>query len=190
MRKLIVLFAVSLAALVGASAAGANNFPIFKCPYTSTGGNGGFTGSPIFIGGTNNSLQQPLVLHFGWVAQKSQQVQQFLNVQSMPGATITETDVTPNVVVWSYPPWLTGLGIWSPIAPFSGGVDPAGNPFNGFQTVWRNTDADPNHPIGPLNPGTYSLSFEIDLKAGVNDGYGATAKGAVYKTTNCPFTVQ
>ncbi|HEV8180628.1 MAG TPA: hypothetical protein VGP54_10065 [Gaiellaceae bacterium] len=192
MRKLIMLFAVSLAALVGASAAGANNFPIFKCPYTSTaGGHNSFAGSPIFIGGANNSQQQPLILHFGWLANKQQQVQQFLNVQSMPNdARITQTDSLGNPVatVWDFPSWLQSGGIWDPIVPATGTFN--GATFNGFSTVWKNTDADPSNPIPTLSPGTYSLSFGIYIAQGVNDGNGGAGKGFVYQTLNCPFTVQ
>jgi hypothetical protein len=190
MRKLIMLFAVSLTALVGASAAGANNFPIFKCPYTTTvAGSNGFAGSSINIGGANNSLQQPLILHFGWLAQKSQQITQFLKAQSSRGATITETDLTPNQVVWSQAPWSTGfLDGWGPIIPATGTFN--GSTFTGFSTVWRSdTESVPN-PIPTLSPGSYSLSFEVDLKTGVNDGVGGAGPGALYKTTNCPFTVQ
>lgn len=173
-------------AWVGASAASANNFPIYQCPWTSPSLGTSYAGNPIYVydGG---GIHQPLTLHFGWGASSERQVLDFLAAQySLDGGTITDSNGN---VVWSYETTpFTGWGIgldqppWT--APFaSTGMTPGGQIVNDWATVH-------NVPIPALLPGVYTLSFEVDLSARVLDGYTTAKPGAVYRTTNCTFTVQ
>ena len=185
MRKSLTLIGVSLvvlaAALVGASAASANNFPIYHCPWTSPSLGTSYAGDAIYVydGG---GIHQPLTLHFGWGASKTALLNNFLAAQSAAdGGTIYDSSGN---VVWQYGGW--GIGgdssVWS--SPFAATLQtPGGTTVNGVASTH-------NVPIPTLAPGTYDLTLELDLSKTVLDGFTQAKAGAWYKTTSCPFTVQ
>jgi hypothetical protein len=196
MAKLIALLALSLAALVGASAAGANNnFPIYHCPYTSPATGTSGAGQAIYVN-PGGGIQQPLTLHFGWAASSQKQVNNFLAVQyAADGGTITDSSGN---VVWSYEAtpftgWGIGgdyPGVWTAPTYTTGLVTPGGQPTSGYVTVHNAPITDLATGTTNLPDGTYTLSLEWDISQRVLDGYSTATPGAVYKTTNCEFTVQ
>jgi hypothetical protein len=190
MRRLIMLLAVSLAALVGASAAGAGVFPIFRCPHVSTSLNQTSPGQPITIYTTQDGSGRPTLpirVKFGWAATSLRQVNDFLAVQYVPNAgTIYDTNGT---VVWQSNPLSWAIGDttpWSTPTYTSGLFTPGGHPTSGYVTSHssstQTTDAS-------LAPGNYTLSLEWDINGRVLDGYTTAAPGSIISITSCPFTV-
>lgn len=108
------------------------------------------------------------------------QVQQFLASQ-YGTISITTSTGTP-VYSTSWTQGGSGDGTWSPIAPRQL-QDRRGTVVNGYATDWRS-------PNLILPTGQYTLSLDLGLAQGVNDGYGAASPGSWLNITACSFTVQ
>jgi opacity protein-like surface antigen len=193
MRKLSAALAVAVVAAVGASAANATNFPIYQCPYHAMSGDKTFYGSlfnppnppvdTVYIGSGTPFPASGLTLHFGWAAQKSSQVKQFLTFQFSNGASLYDTTQDPATLVWSYQPWpMGGDSFWSAITSTTV-TGPSGKPVPAY--VSNHNTAFPTLIAGH----TYVFSIDLELKSGVNDGFNAVAPGPWLQITNCSITV-
>jgi len=160
-------------ALAGAASAnidpqGYQRITPYRCPE--------FGGPGIQFGTDQEGLGVRLA--YGWAAQQTVQLDQFLAVQS---GTVTLTG--PNNYSHT-DSWAKGDTTgWSPYTVTQGTPPGQSQPTDVYLTQKFT-----NFGNG-LAAGNYLLSVDLRIKTGVNDGYGAAKPGSWVKVTNCPVTI-